>query len=42
MYHPLCPSMRLSPSNATEHSQAIALDGGSKVLIVAGVEASRE
>ena len=35
MYHPLCQSMLLSPSNATEHSQAIALDGASKVLIVA-------
>ena len=35
MYHPLCQSMLLSPSNSTEHSQAIALDGASKVLIVA-------
>ena len=42
MYHPLCPSMRLLPSSVTKHSQAIALDSASKVLIGVGVEVSRE
>ena len=35
MFHPLCQSMLMSSSVSIEHSQALSLDGASKVLIVA-------